>query len=102
MDSETLAVARSAWKAMSRKPLVLDTITGQSAMPAAVAVDMVQDVTDDRGDAITAIVGVAADELETSLPADPGPVFPFRSSASSRRRRTRASSRRRERTEGAA
>lgn len=69
MNPETLAVARSAWKAMTRKPSILDAITGQSAMPAAVAVDMVQDVTDDRGAAILAIVSVGADELHSTIPA---------------------------------
>lgn len=81
MNPETLAVARSAWKAMSRKPFILDAITGQSAMPAWMAVDMVQDVTDDRGEAITAIVGVAADELEAKVPAADGQLIVTRSHA---------------------
>jgi len=68
MTDEVRQVAERAWESMTRKPSVLDSITGAQAMPPFAAVDMVQDVTDDRGEAIRAIVIVAADDLAAQFP----------------------------------
>lgn len=68
-SEEVLAVARSTWAAVVRKPSILDQITGASAMPPAIAVDRVQDVTDDRNQAIDALFWAAAEVIEQALPA---------------------------------
>ena len=68
MTDEVRAAARRAWAAMVRQPSPLDALTGAAAMPVWAAVDMVQDVTDDRGGAVRALIETAADDLEAAIP----------------------------------
>jgi hypothetical protein len=56
-------LAAIAWKELSRKPSILDAVTGRSNLPPGVALDMVQDAGCERGEAARAIFNAAADEL---------------------------------------
>ena len=73
-SEEVLAVARSTWAAVIRKPSILDQITGASAMPPAIAVDRVQDVAGDRNNAIDALFWAAAEVIEKALPYPEAPA----------------------------
>lgn len=61
--TEAEHAAATAWKLMTRKGSILDTLTGESAMPPEVAVDYVQDVTGDRNAAILLLCQEAAREM---------------------------------------
>ena len=53
--------AAEAWAAMVRPRTIL--AAGEWPMPAGVALDVVQDATSERDDAVTALIGAAADWL---------------------------------------
>lgn len=67
--------AAEAWKLLSRKPNILDSITGREAMSPGVAIDYVQDVTGDRDEAVMAIINAAADWLDSqTVPGGDGEI----------------------------
>lgn len=67
--------ASQAWSSMTRKPFILDAITGVQAMPVGVAIDFVQDVTGDRDDAVTALVNAGASWLDAQTrPSEVGEI----------------------------
>lgn len=63
--TELEAKAAEAWACIVRPITVSTRGFGNGPMPAAVALDMVQDVTGDRDDAVGAIVRAGADWLDT-------------------------------------
>ena len=69
ITTNEMEAGRRAWAAMRHTPGLLARVFEEAApMPAAVAVDMVQDVTGDREPAILAICAAAADELDAAKP----------------------------------
>jgi hypothetical protein len=61
--------AAEAWRAVSQGSGFFDRAFGVKAMPAAVAIDMVQDVCGDRDDAVAAILDAAGAWLAAQVPA---------------------------------
>lgn len=70
--NEVEQAASRAWLAMvTEVPFFARTIERRTPMPAAVALDMVQDVTGDRDDAVCALLMAAAIWLDDARPEQP-------------------------------
>lgn len=68
--------AADAWRHVSRAETVFTRVFDESPLPVGPAIDMVQDVTGDRDDAVTALVGAAAAWLRDRTPPAPPVSLP--------------------------
>lgn len=71
--TELEAKAAEAWAHVVRPETVLTRALGGGPMPVAIALDMVQDVTGDRDEALTAVLTAASDWLRGRIPSEPCP-----------------------------
>lgn len=75
VNRELAAKAAEAWAMMTRPVTIFTQIAGEQPMPAAVALDFVQNVTGERDEAVTALVNAGADWLDAQTrPSETGEI----------------------------